>query len=112
MPIQLPTPNPHIRDGGWTGPKLLAAAVALAGVVATIVFAWMLPAALVLPALGALAIGTATVLALIAWVTAQRMTATISYWDIVGALTFVGIFAALLSEAELALPLLESRQSH
>ena len=66
---------------------------------------------LVLPAVGVLAIIAAIAVAAIAWLTAQRLTATVNYWDIAGALTFVGIFAALLSDPELALPLLESQRT-
>ena len=108
MPIQLPTP--HIRYE-WTGPKLLAATVAVAGVAAMSVLVWTLPSPLVLPAVGVLAITAALLVAAVAWLTAQRMTATVGYWDIVGALTFVGIAAALLSDPELALPLLEQQRT-
>jgi hypothetical protein len=39
------------------------------------------------------------------------MATALTYWDIAGALTVVGIFAALLSEPELALPLLEDQRT-
>ena len=109
MPTQLPTPNPPIRTGAWTGPGVLSAIVALAGTAASCTLVWALPPPLVLPAVGVLAIVAATAVAAIAWLTAQRMSATVNYWDIAGALTFIGIFAALLSDPELALPLFESQ---
>jgi hypothetical protein len=111
VPIELPTPNPHMRYGAWTGPRLLAVTVALTGAAATSVMIWTLPSPLVLPAVGVLAIAAAIAVALVAWLTAQRMTAAVGYWDIVGALTFVGIAAVLLSDPELAIPLLEQQRT-
>ncbi len=108
MPTRLPIPNPPERYGAWNGPGLLAAGVAFAGAAATCILIWALPPPLVLPAVGVLAIAGAIA---VAWLTAQRMTATVDYWDIAGALTFVGIFAALLSDPELALPLLKSQRT-
>jgi hypothetical protein len=111
VPIQLPTPKPHVRFGGWSGPTLTAATVALAGASTTCTLVWTLPAPLVLPALGVLATLAAALIALIAWVSAERMGGALTYWDVVGALTFVGIFASLLSEPELALLLLENQRT-
>lgn len=112
VPIQLHSPNPPVRYNEWKGPKLAAAIVAIAGVLATGAVAWTAPSPLVLPILSVMAIVTAGAAAAIAWMTAQRLAATsITYWDIAGALTFIGIFAALLSDAGQALPLLETQQS-
>jgi hypothetical protein len=111
VPVQLPTPNPPVRYGAWSGPGLLSAIVASAGAGAASVLVWALPPPLVLPAVGVLAIIAAIAVAAIAWLTAQRMTASVSYWDIAGALTVIGIFASLLSDPELALPLLESQRT-
>jgi hypothetical protein len=72
---------------------------------------WALPAALVLPAFSVLAIALAGAAALLALAVRGRPALTrVTYWDIAGALTFVGICAALLSDPEQAIPLLESRQ--
>ena len=111
MPTQLPTPNSPIRYGAWNGPRLLTAVVASVGAAATCFLVWALPPPLVLPSIGVLAIAAAIAVAGIAWLTTQHVTASISYWDIAGALTFIGIFATLLSEPELALPLLESQRT-
>jgi hypothetical protein len=100
-----------MRAGAWSGPSVLAAVVALTGTAATCTLVWALPPPLVLPTVGVLAIVAATAVAAIAWLTAQRVTAAVNYWDIAGALTFIGIFATLLSEPELALPLLESQRT-
>lgn len=109
MPTQLPTPNSPVRYGAWNGPRLLTAVVASAGAATTCFFVWALPPPLVLPSIGVLAIATAIAIAGAAWLTTQRKTATVNYWDIAGALTFIGIFAALLSDPELVLALLESQ---
>jgi len=37
--------------------------------------------------------------------------ARITYWDIAGALTFIGIVAALLSDPDQVVPLMEARRS-
>ena len=111
MPIQLPTPNPPLRYGAWNGPKLLSAIFAFAGTAAACILIWAMPPPLVLPAVGVLATVTAIAVAGGAWLTAQRVTTTVNYWDIAGALTFIGVFATLLSEPELALPLLESQRT-
>lgn len=111
MPIQLPTPNPRAQSGDWNGPMLLAAVVAGVGTAAAGALVWTLPPPLVLPAVATLAIVAATLVAAIAWVTAQRASTPLTYWDVAGALTFVGVFAALLSDPELALPLLETQRT-
>jgi hypothetical protein len=111
VPMQLPTPKPQIRFRGWSGPTLAAAAAVFAGASATSALVWTLPAPLVLPAIGVLATLAAAIVALIAWLTAQQMSASLTYWDVVGALTLVGVFAALLSEPELVLPLLENQRT-
>jgi hypothetical protein len=66
----------------------------------------------VLPIVSVMAVVAAGTTAVLAWLTAQRLIATgVTYWDITGALTFIGIFAALLSDAGQVLPLLESQRS-
>ena len=111
MPIQLPTPKPHPRFRDWSGPTLTAMAVSLAGASALGTMAFTLPPPLVLPAIGVLATLAATAIALIAWTTARRMAATITYWDVAGALTLIGIVATLLSEPELVLPFFENQRT-
>jgi hypothetical protein len=111
VPIELPTPKPHVRFRGWSGPTLTAAAITLAGASTACTLVWTLPAPLVLPAIGVLATLAAAGMALIAWLAAQQRASALTYWDIVGALTVVGVFAALLSDPELALPLLENQRT-
>jgi len=111
VPIQLPTPKPQVRLRGWSGPTLAAIAVAFAGASAACTLVWTLPAPLVLPAVGVLATLAAAAMAMMAWLTVQPTALALTYWDVVGALTLVGIFATLLSEPELALPLLENQRT-
>jgi hypothetical protein len=111
VPIQLPTPKSDIRLRGWNGPTLAAATVVFAGASASCALVWTLPAPLVLPAIGVLATLAAVIVALIAWLTAQQVSGSLTYWDVVGALTVVGVFATLLSEPELVLPLLENQRT-
>lgn len=112
MPIQLQSPNPPVRYNEWKGPKLVAAIVAIAGMLASGAVAWTAPSPLVLPIVSVMAVCAAGAAAVMAWMTAQRLAATsITYWDIAGALTFIGIFAALLSDAGQVLPLLETQRS-
>src|SRR5262245_7550892 len=105
--------NPgHVREHGIPrGPQVMltaAFATAAAGSAAAIA---MLPRPLVLPVLSVLLIMIAASVALVAWrfpLRARR--GAVNYWDIAGVLTFAGICAALLSEPEQVLPLLESRR--
>jgi hypothetical protein len=111
LPIQLPTPKPRVGFRDWNGPTLAAATVLLAGACAAPALIVTLPSPLVLPMVGVLATLAAAVIALVAWLTAQRITAALTYWDLAGALTLVGIVATLLSEPELALPLFENQRT-
>jgi hypothetical protein len=69
----------------------------------------LLPAPLVLPALSGVFIVAALGLAGFAWLRpAGRSTPTqITYWDVSGALYFLGCGAAMLGEAEYIVPLME-----
>jgi hypothetical protein len=109
VPIQLPTPKPRIRFHDWSGAALAAFGVSLAGASTACILIWTMPAPLVLPAIGVLATLAAAAVALIAWLMAQRAAATLTYWDIAGALTLVGVVATLLSEPELALPFFDNQ---
>ena len=89
-------------------------AVALAASLGAVAFAlavWMLPRPLVLPAFSVVAVSAAGLLALLAWrLPRPRTAARVTYWDVAGALTFIGVCAALLSDPEQALPLMEMRR--
>jgi hypothetical protein len=109
MPVRILIP-PRRRDR-WDGPQVMLAALTVVGAAAAGLSAWMLPVALVLPILSILVIAAAGLTALIAWMRPQRRSSDrITYWDIAGALTFIGLCAALLSDPEQALPLFEARR--
>ena len=50
-------------------------------------------------------------IALIAWRGRRPHQSSLSYWDLAGAVTFVGIAAALMSDPDQALPLFEASRS-
>ena len=70
--------------------------------------AWTLPPAAVLPTVCLAALVTAVAAAAFAWNRRTRDRGHPNYWDIAGALTFVGMCAAMLSEPDQLLPLLET----
>jgi hypothetical protein len=72
--------------------------------------AQQVPGALLLPILSAALILSACVTALVAWASPQPRPDRLTYWDVTGALTLLGICAALLSEPEQVVPLLEARR--
>lgn len=109
MPIELTTSKSPTR---WDGPKFTLAIALILGIFLFGTAMWFLPHPIVLPLLSVAAIGGAIVVALIAWLSTRRENSVdLSYWDVVGAMTMVGICAALLSDPEQAIPLLEQRQN-
>lgn len=90
------------------GPQALAAMTLILGLAAFVASLWLLPRPLILPALSVLLLGTAAGIAFIAWRRPKPHQSQLSHWDLAGAVTFVGIAAALLSEPDQALPLLEA----
>lgn len=67
-----------------------------------------LPAPLVLPVVSTLLLLAAALIALVAWWRPAPHPSLPGYWDVSGALTMAGIGAALLSEPDAVLPLLEA----
>jgi len=111
VPIQLPTPRTHDRSRHTSGSSLAATAVLLVGASACCALVWTLPAPLVLPAIGVLATLAAALAALIAWLTTRQPAPAVTFWDVAGALTLIGIVATLLSEPELVLPFLDNQRT-
>jgi len=74
--------------------------------------AWKVPFALVLPLFSVVLIAGAVAVAALAWASSSepRRPARVTYWDIAGALTLIGIVAALLSDPEQVVPLMEARR--
>lgn len=90
------------------GPQTLAFTTLLAGFGAFGLLVLFLPPPLILPALSTLLLAAAGGIALIAWRRPCPHQSMLSYWDLAGAVTFIGIAAALMSEPDQALPLFEA----
>lgn len=89
------------------GPQALARGTLVLGAGLFGGLLWVLPPPLILPAFSALLLAIACGIALIAWHRPRIHQTQLNYWDLAGAVTFVGIAAALLSEPDQVLPLLE-----
>jgi hypothetical protein len=111
VPVQLPTPKPHHRFHDRSGSSLAATTVLLVAASACCALVWTLPAPLVLPAIGVLATLAAALAALTAWLTTRQPAPAVTFWDVAGALTLIGIVATLLSEPELVLPFLQNQRT-
>ena len=110
MPIGRPLSNQPPRPAArWDGPQSLSLGILALGSLALLTAAWTLPRPLVLPALSILLIAAACATALIALRRPQEPSRDrVTYWDVTGALTFIGICTALLSDPAQVLPLLET----
>jgi len=109
VPIELTSSKSPTR---WDGPKFTLAIALILGILLFGSSMWFLPHPIVLPVLSVAAICGAIIVAMIAWLSTRQETAMdLSYWDVVGAMTMIGICAALLSDPEQAIPLLEQRQN-
>jgi len=86
--------------------------VLIAAVLLTAAALWFLsavmPAPLILPVVSTLLLLGALALALVAWRRPNADPLLPNYWDASGALTLAGIGAALLSEPEAVLPLMDA----
>jgi hypothetical protein len=85
---------------------LIASGVLLA--TTFVVSSWVLPAQLVLPTVCIAALTTAFAVGIVAWRSRAHDLRHPTYWDIAGALTFIAMCAAILSEPDQALTLLEA----
>lgn len=89
----------------------LSLALAVSGAVLVTAFLlsfWMLPRQLVLPVVCVAALATAGAVAFVAWLHRASNRSHPTYWDIAGALTLIGMCAAILSEPDEVIPLLEA----
>ncbi len=89
------------RTGMLPGPPFVFAASILLVSVAFATAARALPHALLVPAIVALLFALAALAALTGWCSRQdSRAAQVTYWDVAGALTFIGIGLSLLVEPE------------
>ena len=91
--------NRRARQGGprIAGPQVAFVAAVLTAFAAWALFAMTFPRDFVLPAISTLFFALASLVALVAWCrgpTAEKDNVT--YWDVAGALAFIGICAAAL----------------
>ena len=99
---------PAPRSGPLGGPLAVMIATVLVTAGALGYLASRLPLPLVLPMLSLILLAAAIAAALLARLRPEQGADRPGYWDLSGALTFAGISAALLSEPEAVLPLLEA----
>jgi len=91
-----------------SGPQVLALLILAGGAGAFGLLVLSVPPPLVLPAASLLLLAAAVMAATIAWRLPAPHRSQLTYWDVAGAATFIGIAAALLSEPDQVLPLFET----
>jgi uncharacterized membrane protein YfcA len=111
MPVTDPMRGEATGDRFAAGSNLalIGSAAVLAGTL--LISAWSLPPQLVLPTVSLSALATACVVAFVAWRIRARERGHPTHWDIAGALTFIGMCAAILSEPDQVVPLLQAASS-
>lgn len=93
-------------DRRWHGLALALAGALAAGAAALIAALILLPPALVLPVTGFALVVAAATFALIAWASPEAGNRLV-FWDVAGAMTVLGLCAALIGEPEQAVALLD-----
>jgi hypothetical protein len=97
----------------WEGPELLLGVCTAAGLIGAGIGLWTLPAALILPAVSTVAVAAAAVIGLATARAAPGLRSPrLTYRDLAGGLALIGIAAALLSDPEQVLPLIEARSTN
>jgi hypothetical protein len=100
MPVIDPLRRPAAPSDSAPGPVFaLLLSLALPGIAFLVAIA-TLPRTLALPVLCVAALGAAGILAAAAWKTRAQNQPHPNYWDVAGALAFVGFAAAILSKPE------------
>jgi hypothetical protein len=102
------------RDPWSIGPPVtFAAAVLAAGAILALASA-TLPGDSVLPLTSLLLFVVAGAVALVAWSRGRpsRQAAHVTYWDVAGALAFIGICAAALVDPDQMVRLIEAQREH
>lgn len=95
-------------DRGWRSIAVALAAAFGAALAAFVTALFLLPPALVFPVTAAGLVLAAASMALIAWGSPSEVgPARLVYWDVAGALTVLGLCAALFGEPEQAVALMQ-----
>jgi hypothetical protein len=100
--------SPNRQVAGLATPQaafLVAAGAIFAGI-AWLSLHW--PAALLLPVASVGLLAAAGAVAFVAYRRPEPQAGRVTYWDVTGALTLAGICAALFSEPDQVIPLIES----
>ncbi len=97
------------RDGSVAGPQLAFAGAVLLGFAVCGASKAMLPSDLVMPLVASAFLVIAAALGLVAWRHRGMDPRQVTYTDVVGALTLIGVFAAAAIEPEQMVRLVESR---
>ena len=100
----MPTTDPMRREATASGlvagaylPVIAAGAVLAA---ASLISFWLMPPQLMLPTVCLAALAAACAIGLLAWRGRARALRRPNYWDVAGALTFIAMCAAILSEPD------------
>ncbi len=90
--------GPRRHHASWNGPCVaFLATVALTG---AFIFAGLIPDNLLMPAAATLLFVLATMIALVAWIRRSTDEYEVTYWDVAGAITLIGICTATLVEPD------------
>jgi hypothetical protein len=121
MAITHPAKNFARRSSPWMrGPQVTFAVVLLIAFAVLVVSTTMLPSDFVVPLTSTLLFVLAGLVALVAWSRGRpseqapgndQATLQVTYWDVAGALTFIGICAASLIDPDQMVRLMEGTQS-
>ena len=112
MPVLMRMRQKAASRERWDIPPRGLAVLSVLGGSVVLAGASILPGALILPALSVVTILAASIVAAVAWQRPRNpLSAGVTYWDVAGALTLIAICAALLSEPEAVLPILETRRN-
>ncbi|MEA3057896.1 MAG: hypothetical protein QOF34_711 [Sphingomonadales bacterium] len=92
----------------WHGFAIAMAGAVTAGVAALIAALVLLPPALVFPVTALALLVAAASFAFIAWISPPEVGSRLVFWDVAGAMTVLGLVAALFGEPEQAAALIET----
>jgi hypothetical protein len=91
----------------WHGLAIALAGALTAGAAALIAALFLVPPPLVFPVTGFALVVAAATFALIAWASPPEAGNRLVFWDVAGAMTVLGLCAALIGEPEQAVALLD-----
>jgi hypothetical protein len=102
-----PERRPPLPIRRWHGVAIALAGAVTAAAAALTAALLLLPPALVFPVTGCALVLAAGSFALIAWASPPEIGNRLVFWDVAGAMTVLGLCAALIGEPEQAVALIE-----